>query len=88
VKYRLLWDPDAFRKLLKQWNAAGKPQAATVAFDAIEAELGTDAHERGESRDGNRRILLVPPLGLIFEVRQDIGEITILDAWIIPVRRE
>jgi hypothetical protein len=86
VKYRVSWDPDAFRDLLRQWNAAGRPDAATRAFEAIENELNTDADQCGESREGIQRILLVPPIGVIFEARQDVGEAFIIDAWLI-VRR-
>lgn len=86
MKYRVSWDPDAFRNLLKQWNAAGKPHAATKAFDSIETVLGTDAHQCGESRAGDQRILLVPPLGVVFEARQDAGEVMILEAWLFVAR--
>lgn len=86
MKYRVSWDPEAFRGLLRQWNAAGNPDAATRAFDAIENVLSTDAHRCGESRDGNRRILLVPPIGVIFEARPDMGEVLILEAWLIARR--
>ncbi len=86
MKFRVSWDHDAFRNLLRQWNAAGKPHAATLAFDAIEVALSTDAHQAGESREGDQRILLEPPLGVIFEVRHDVREAMILDAWLFPVR--
>jgi hypothetical protein len=86
VKYRVSWDPDAFRNLLRQWHAAGKPDAATRAFEAIENELGTDAHRCGESREGIQRILLLPPIGVIFEARQNTGDAVILDAWLITRR--
>ena len=86
MKYRVSWDPDAFRDLLRQWNTAGRPDAATRAFEAIEIELSTDADRCGESREGIQRILLLPPIGVIFEARQDVGEAFIIDAWLI-VRR-
>ncbi|MDX1945667.1 MAG: hypothetical protein SFU86_09665 [Pirellulaceae bacterium] len=66
MKYRVIWDPDAFHDLLRHWTAAGKPESAIAAFDQIENILSIDAHDQGESRTGNRRILLVPPVGVIF----------------------
>ncbi|HZN36964.1 MAG TPA: hypothetical protein VFB80_24205 [Pirellulaceae bacterium] len=68
MRYRVSWDPDAFRALMRAWIAASRPEAAIRAFDAIEATLSVDAHLQGESREGERRILIVPP---------------ILDAWMI-----
>ena len=86
MKYRVSWESEAFLELRRQWNAAGNPEDATRAFEAIEDELGSDAHQRGESREGIRRILLLPPLGVIFEARQEIGEAVIIDAWLIARR--
>lgn len=86
MKYRIAWDPDAFRNLRRKSNAAGKPHAATLAFEAIETALSTNAHRCGESREGDQRILLVPPIGIIFEARQQAREAMILDAWLIPDR--
>jgi hypothetical protein len=86
VRYRVLWDPDAFRGLLRAWIAANEPEAGIRAFDAIEETLSEDAHDQGESREGDRRILIVPPLGVIFRARRDTGEVLILDAWMISGR--
>lgn len=65
MRYRVIWDPDAFRGLLRAWIAANKPEAGIRAFDAIEESLSEDAHDKGESREGERRILIVRLLGVI-----------------------
>jgi len=86
VRYRVSWDPDAFRSLLRAWTAANQPEAGIRAFDAIEQMLGENADTQGESRDGERRILIVPPLGVVFRARPQTGEVLILDAWMIARR--
>jgi hypothetical protein len=86
VNYRVSWDPDAFRALLRAWNAANQPEAGLSAFDRIEQILSVDAEQQGESRHGDRRILIVPPIGVIFRARTETGEVLILDAWMIARR--
>lgn len=86
MNYRIAWDHDAFHELRRAWVAAGEPESGPRAFEAIEENLRIDAHLRGESRENNRRILIVPPITVIFEARPDIGEVLILDAWIVRGR--
>lgn len=87
MNYRVAWDPVAFRDLRRAWIAAGQPESGIRAFEAIERVLRTDAHLQGESRAGDRRILVELPISVIFEARPDVGEVLILDAWIIRDRR-
>jgi hypothetical protein len=86
VKYRVSWDPSAFRRLLREWTAAGKPQSGIRAYDAVEELLSTDAELTGESRDEGRRIVIVPPLGVLFRVLPESGEVRVVDAWLISGR--
>ena len=88
MKYRVSWDPTAFRRVLREWAAAGKPQSGIRAFDAIEELLITDAEFKGESRDEGRRIAIVPPLGVLFRALPDSGEVRVVDAWLIRGRNE
>ena len=88
MTYRVSWDPDAFRKLISAWKAAREPDAGIRAFDEIERLLSSDAHDRGESRAGSLRILIVPPLGVTFQARPEIAEVLIVDAWMIIERRK
>jgi hypothetical protein len=88
VKYRVIWDQNAFRRLVKEWTSAGKPDSGIRAFDAVEELLSMDAQYQGESRDRGRRIAFVAPLGVIFRVFPDSGEVWIIDAWLIPSRSQ
>jgi hypothetical protein len=60
-----VWDPEAFKRLRRVWMAAKEPDAALQAFDRLEAILSTDADQQEESRDQQRRFLVVPPIGVI-----------------------
>lgn len=86
MRYRVIWDPDAFHGLLRAWNAANQPEAGLRAFDEIERILSIDADNQGESREGEQRVLIVSPIGVTFRARPEIGEVLILDAWMISKR--
>jgi len=83
MRYRVIWDPNAFENLVRQWTAAGQPESAIEAFDQIESILSNDADEQGESRKGERRILIVLPLGVVFRAFPEEGEVYLLGAWMI-----
>ena len=83
MRYRIVWDPDAFQKLVSQWSAAGQPANTIKAFEEIEMSLAQDAHLKGESRKGHRRILISMPIGVIFRAFPDTNEVLVLDAWMI-----
>ncbi len=86
MRYRVSWDPDAFRGLMRAFVAANQPPSAILAFDEIERILSEDADTQGESREKDRRILIVPPIGAIFRAKPETSEVLILDAWIIAGR--
>jgi hypothetical protein len=87
VKYRITWDPQAFLNLRRSWLATEQSEAGLRAFDKIEQMLGEDAHLQGESRENDRRILIVPPLGVRFYARPETGEVFVFDAWLFIKRR-
>jgi hypothetical protein len=46
-------------------------QAVTTAANAMDQLLRTNPETRGESRVGAERVLIVPPLIVVFEVQED-----------------
>jgi len=70
----------------KGGTAAGKPDAGIQAFDAIEQLLTDNPELQGESRGGQRRILIIPPVGVLFRIIQDAAQVLIIDAWMIRSR--
>jgi hypothetical protein len=71
---------------MRAFVAANQPPAAIRAFDEIERILSENAETQGESRDKDRRILIVPPIGVIFRAKPETGQVLILDAWMIAGR--
>jgi hypothetical protein len=68
MKYTVLWTAEAEDELAELWIAAVDRAAVSFAANEIDVILRNDAPEQGESREGDERILLVPPLGVLFKV--------------------
>jgi hypothetical protein len=56
----------------------------TAAADQIDTTLQRDPHNAGESRAGGLRILIVLPLGVLFQIEPDGQTVTVIDIWFIP----
>jgi hypothetical protein len=65
------WAASAVDELAAIWTAAGSDERASItdATRQIDSVLRVDPELAGESRGGTRRVLLAPPLGIIFSVR-------------------
>jgi hypothetical protein len=63
------------------WLAAKDRDAVTQAAREIDAELREDASSKGESRFGNKRILVISPLAVDFSVVEEDRMVRILTAW-------
>lgn len=85
--YRVEWLQSALDELAEVWMRADAPlrQAITQAAHIIEQRLRLNPDE-GESREGDERVFLLPPLGLVFEVDQPHRLITILHIWLVRRR--
>ncbi len=68
MTYTVLWVPGAERELARLWIDASRGREVSDAANAIDARLRNAPLDAGESREKGRRILLVPPLGVRFEV--------------------
>lgn len=67
--------------LAAAWLNAPDRNAVTRAAHTIDLMLQRDPENAGESRDEGRRILLVPPLGVDYEVFPDKLEVHVLSLW-------
>jgi hypothetical protein len=81
MNYTVLWSPTAEQELADLWLQATDRDPVTRAAHAIDQRLQTDPENEGESRPGDRRVLFVPPLGVIFFVRPDDRCVDVLHAW-------
>jgi hypothetical protein len=78
MKYTVTWKPSAEEKLAAIWMTASDREAVVAASGSIDHLLGHRADSVGESRSGSVRILLVPPLAITFEVREDDRMVAVL----------
>jgi hypothetical protein len=86
MDYAVLWGPEAETSLVSIWLAARNRASVTDAANRIDQLLRHRPELLGESREDDRRILLVPPLGVKFRVLEDDRIVRVLDVWLFEAR--
>ena len=71
MNYTVVWQPTAEQQLATAWVDASDRGAVTRAAERIDTLLGLAPNQVGESRDAGRRILVVSPLVVTYEVVED-----------------
>jgi len=71
MKYTVVSTPLADLQLTEIWLKAANPQDVTDASDRIEALLRNDPDRLGELRRDGRRVIVLPPLTVTFDIIQD-----------------
>jgi hypothetical protein len=71
MKYTVVSTPFADLQLTEIWLKAANPQDVTEASDRIEALLRNDPDRLGELRRDGRRVIVLPPQTVTFDVIQD-----------------
>jgi hypothetical protein len=81
--FRVRWKQSALDELAALWMAADSEgrRAITAATHRIDQLLQGDPENQGESRPGGRRILFVPPLGLLYRVDPAQSVVHVLQVW-------
>jgi plasmid stabilization system protein ParE len=87
MRYTVVWKRSVEADLASIWLAAKDRDAVTQAAREIDAALREDASSKGESRFGNKRILVMPPLGVDFSVVEDDRIVRVLTVWRIRTGR-
>jgi plasmid stabilization system protein ParE len=82
--FTVIWKKTAENDLATIWTSAVNRRAVARAADMVDAELRRDGHTKGESRSGEDRVLIVPPLGVLFEARESDRTIEVLSVWEVP----
>ncbi len=88
MKYTVVWKPAAERRLAECWNQSSERQRLADAADRIDYLLKHSPDMVGGSRDQNRRILLEPPLGVIYKVVEEDCMVFVLSVWELPRVRD
>jgi len=81
--FNIRWKQSALNELASLWMDASPEQRReiTEAANMIDQILQVNPEEQGESRPNGRRIFFVPPLGVLFRVRQQQGFVRVLQVW-------
>lgn len=86
MRYQVDWSPRAEQDLASLWLDSTQREAVTRAAHAVDQLLQVDAHERGESRTANTRILFEAPLWVIFHADPPLGRALVVRVWAQPQR--
>ena len=81
--FEVVWKQSALDELASLWNEADSSlkRRITVAVNQIDKDLAAEPHAAGESREGERRILLVAPIGILFRVSDADARVSVLQVW-------
>jgi hypothetical protein len=86
MTFRVLWTPDAEERLEQLLQAAADATAVAGAARAIDGQLLAAPSEFGESRYEGMRVGFERPLGVQFEVMDDVRTVIVHDVWRIDRR--
>jgi hypothetical protein len=68
MKWTVIYRPSAKSQLASLWMQAVDREAVARAANSADREFATAPLTAGESREGNQRILIEPPLAFLFDV--------------------
>jgi hypothetical protein len=81
MTYRVLWSPHAEHILERMLQNSPEREVLAVAVGEIDKRLITDPDAFGESRYDMVRVGFIRPLGVQFEVMDDVRTVIVYDAW-------
>ena len=84
MNYRVRWRTAAKRQLADIWVRASDRAAVTAVSDSVDLILARNPHAQGESRSGNRRVWIVEPLVLFYDVDDKRGIETVVAVTQVP----
>jgi plasmid stabilization system protein ParE len=81
MRYTVVWSNSAQNELTEIWLSAAADRAQiTKAAHQVDQELGTHPEANGVEFYGDR-LLVVPPLQLVFNIRANDRIVEILHVW-------
>jgi hypothetical protein len=81
MKWRVIWQPEAGRRLTELWLASRRRQAITESAYEFDAILALNPEDAGESREENRRVVLIEPLGARIQIDIANRTVSVLTVW-------
>lgn len=81
MTYRVLWSPQAEERLESLLKEAYDPPALIEAGREVDRHLLGDPNAFGESRYDTVRVGFTHPLGILFEVMDDVRTVIVFEVW-------
>ena len=81
MRYNVYWLPSAEQELTRLWLDPTTRRRITDATNEIDRLLRDGPSQRGESRDGDLRVMFVDPLGISFIVDEEQGAVVVVEMW-------
>jgi plasmid stabilization system protein ParE len=81
MTYRVFWSPNAEERLEAIVRNASDTVSLAAAAQQIDRYLAMIPSDFGESRYDTVRVGFVPPLGIQFEVMDDVRTVIVYDVW-------
>jgi hypothetical protein len=78
MRFTVVWKREARDQLAEIWLASDNRNGVSNAANEIDRWLRNDPEQKGESRSGNDRIVMVPPLAVVFSVHEEDRIVRIL----------
>jgi len=88
MPYRVFWTPDAEEPIERLLSTAESPDLIAASARQIDQFLMASSVEFGESRYNAMRIGFALPLGVQFEVMEDVHTVIVHDVWRIDRKQE
>ena len=88
MRWRVFWSPDAQVRLEQIIEGASDRARLELAAHLIDWYLARYPLDLGESRDDGVRIAYEYPLGIQYEVLQDVDTVIVYDIWSIDKKRK
>jgi hypothetical protein len=79
--WRVTWFPSAEQALAALWLHAVDQNAVAAAANQIDHDLERMPLSVGESRAGDTRIYIVPPLAVLYDVDPTARTVTVWAVW-------
>jgi hypothetical protein len=87
MRHRVFWSPHAEQRLEEILQDPTSQSPCASAARNIDVFLSSNPIEFGESRYDTVRIGFVRPLGVQYEVLEDVRTVIVYDVWRIDVRK-
>ena len=81
MKYKVVWTRAAESRLAQMWLASRMRHLIKEAADEIDASLAQNPYDSGESRDADRRVTFLWPVGVLFTIDEIQKQVKVVSVW-------